>query len=496
MKVAIIGAGPAGLAAAWELKTLGVAVDVFEGHSKPGGSASYFRRPIPHENAKALFDAGATVLWSFKEGDFYHSLLKRWRVKTSPFSTHPFHRFDISNRSFELDARNEESWIQSLLRAFPKDKEFITKNFPRFFNTARTLNSILYKVPATPFLSLKTLVENKKIMPELLGLSKDFLCLPRSFAELIQNTSDEFKEWANSLLLISLQAKAPEVESLYGIAALCFFPLGAGSLQGGMASLFDALTQQLPTENARIFMRENVSRISYDKGYTLETKNNSYQGYSHVLLTCPRWNSQELFDQKLFEASQLPAWNQIKGRLWTAVVNYLIYKDNPALPHSAFNHLVKNEKGEFYFSVSARGDNLRAPAGYRVVTASTHEKLDQWNYATYLKKKDFPGRVIYEAQKKKWEESFHEAANKVFSETPVFSEIGSPQTFHAYTQRREGFVGGIPLSREFSLLKSPTQDTLLPNVYQIGDTSFPGQSVVNCAVGALEGVRKVIASGD
>jgi phytoene dehydrogenase-like protein len=75
-----------------------------------------------------------------------------------------------------------------------------------------------------------------------------------------------------------------------------------------------------------------------------------------------------------------------------------------------------------------------------------------------------------------------------------FIEIASPKTFLHYTKRKEGFVGGIPLTSEFSYLKTPSQDTLLPNVYQIGDTSFPGQSVVNCTIGALEAVRKVLAS--
>ena len=58
-RIAIIGAGPAGLAAALELKHQDIDFDVFESHSKPGGCASYFRKQIAEE--RLLFDAGATV---------------------------------------------------------------------------------------------------------------------------------------------------------------------------------------------------------------------------------------------------------------------------------------------------------------------------------------------------------------------------------------------------------------------------------------------------
>jgi len=53
-KVAIIGAGPAGLSAACELRTLGYMVDVFEAKAKPTGLTVYGVAPYKINNAEAL----------------------------------------------------------------------------------------------------------------------------------------------------------------------------------------------------------------------------------------------------------------------------------------------------------------------------------------------------------------------------------------------------------------------------------------------------------
>ncbi len=53
-KVAIIGAGPAGLSAACELRTMGYAVDVFEAKAKPTGLTVYGVAPYKINNEEAL----------------------------------------------------------------------------------------------------------------------------------------------------------------------------------------------------------------------------------------------------------------------------------------------------------------------------------------------------------------------------------------------------------------------------------------------------------
>src|SRR5512144_2772402 len=55
-KVAVIGSGFGGLAAAVRLQALGFAVTVFEGRDKPGG------RAYVYEDAGFVFDAGPTVI--------------------------------------------------------------------------------------------------------------------------------------------------------------------------------------------------------------------------------------------------------------------------------------------------------------------------------------------------------------------------------------------------------------------------------------------------
>ncbi len=489
MKVAVVGAGAAGLAAAWELKRAGFSVDIFEAHSKPGGCASYFRRA--HENEKVLFDAGATVLWSLAEGDFLRQKLNQWKIATPPFHRHLFHRFSLDGKTFDLDARSEVAWTNSLIANFPQDKAFIEKHFPIFFKVSKALNNMLSQVPAEPFLNASHSLLNLKLLPRLLPLAPCFLKYPRDFSKLIQDCSLSFKSWMEMHLLITLQAKSADVDTLYAACALSFYPLGAGALEGGMASLFEALAKQFPAEDCKLHMRTPVLQISNAKGYLVHTPNHTFGPYSHVLLSCPRWNSQDLFGAPLFSSL---GWEETKSKLWSAIVAYIVVKDDPRYPQEAFNHQVKHGADEIYFSVSRRDDKLRASAAWRVATASTHERLGKWDYADYCKKKDFPNRQNYEEQKSLHKEKFLRASQFVFSDSPAFIEVASPKTFLHYTQRKEGFVGGIPLRREFSFFNAPSQETRLTNVYQIGDTAFPGQSIVNCMIGAAEASRKILTS--
>lgn len=496
MKIAVVGAGPAGLSAALELKHLGFDVDTYESHSKPGGCASYFKRKFTDPSTASevhtvLFDAGATVLWNLSPGDFLHSLLRKWKIDGLNFQKHPKHLFSLNGYSFALNAESPTLWTESLLEKFPKDAHFINLYFDRFFKVSIELNKLLYSLPAEPFLEAQNIIKNLKLAPILLKIAPEYLKLPSKFSDLIHNCSQEFKTWMESMLLITLQAKAEEVETLYGISALCFYALGAGSLDGGMAALFQKMAKAANEDKARLYFSNPVTKVNLGGGYILESPLLGIKKYDALFLSTPRWNSKKLFDVKLFADDHTLDWDYIHEKLWSAVVCYFVFKDEEKIPSHSFNHLVKTSDGDFYFSVSARDTTERAPKGYRVATASTHEKLYKWNFDKYIKKKPFPEREIYEEMKKTWSHKFSNAAKEVFNSSPLFVELGSPKTFEAYTQRKEGFVGGIPLTSDYSFFKSPSQSTLLSNVFQIGDTAFPGQSIANTCIGALIATQKL-----
>src|SRR5262249_56258837 len=69
MRVAVIGAGIAGMAVAARLQARGLSSIVFEAHGQPGGCAGFFRR------RGFAFDVGATTLVDFQPGGVGGELL-------------------------------------------------------------------------------------------------------------------------------------------------------------------------------------------------------------------------------------------------------------------------------------------------------------------------------------------------------------------------------------------------------------------------------------
>ena len=70
----------------------------------------------------------------------------------------------------------------------------------------------------------------------------------------------------------------------------------------------------------------------------------------------------------------------------------------------------------------------------------------------------------------------------------------SPRTFERFTSRAHGYVGGVPrtpgLHNYDGLFPSP----MLPGLYMVGDSVFPGQSTLAVALGGVRTARHIINS--
>ena len=69
---------------------------------------------------------------------------------------------------------------------------------------------------------------------------------------------------------------------------------------------------------------------------------------------------------------------------------------------------------------------------------------------------------------------------------------GTPDTFEFYTNRKNGFVGGIPHSIHTNLLFMTPNVTPFPNLYIIGDSVFPGQGIPAVVLGAMNVVNRIL----
>src|SRR4051812_30056929 len=113
-RVAVLGAGPAGLFTAHLLNKEGFKVALYESHSKPGGCASFFRRTT--NAGPASFDAGATVLNGFSEGELMKKLIDHIGVEIpKPFLKIKglYYRLPHQQRPFLVDVRSYSLFEES-----------------------------------------------------------------------------------------------------------------------------------------------------------------------------------------------------------------------------------------------------------------------------------------------------------------------------------------------------------------------------------------------
>ena len=65
----------------------------------------------------------------------------------------------------------------------------------------------------------------------------------------------------------------------------------------------------------------------------------------------------------------------------------------------------------------------------------------------------------------------------------------SPRTFERFTRRSGGWVGGVPRRAGLSAYDLRLPFRVAPGLYLVGDSVFPGQSVLATAVGGTKTVE-------
>jgi len=138
------------------------------------------------------------------------------------------------------------------------------------------------------------------------------------------------------------------------------------------------------------------------------------------------------------------------------------------------------EQAQFMFSVAPAWDK-RAPSGKRAVTVSTFTEAAQW----FTFHED---ETAHEAQDQAALEScwghIHAAMPELGAGVEVI-ETATPRTFYEETRRKLGMVGGVGQSLDAFGANSPTHSTAIPNLYMVGDTTFPGNGVAAVTHSAL-----------
>jgi prolycopene isomerase len=112
-----------------------------------------------------------------------------------------------------------------------------------------------------------------------------------------------------------------------------------------------------------------------------------------------------------------------------------------------------------------------APQGYHIIHAFTPDWINNWrglSPSEYAEKKEkAAGEIIKRLE-------------RIFPGLDAgldYMEVGTPLTHRRFLGRVDGTYGPIPRRKLWGLLGMPFNRTNIPNLYCVGDSTFPGQGL-------------------
>ena len=449
-KTAIVGAGAGGITSALLAAERGETVTLYEAHDVLGGCSSYFNR------RDFCFDAGATTLSGVKPHEPLGIFFKKIGAYPQLFACDPGISFYLSDGRVLHYFRSFDKWMKELERAFPR------LDHRPFWSKVYELNlkgwGLLHKLKNFPPRSIFDLLSLSPMLLELKDLSHLFVSTDLMLKK-YQLNDPAYHELINGILLISAQAEAKEVPFLIGAMALAY-PQDTYAPVGGMKGFMDFLEGECRKRKIDIKLNHKINSLSELDG-------------DEKILNTTWWNSKEMIENK-----------ELDRIAWGAFALYLGVKSEVSSPYHQvhLNHpLVKN----YFVSFSIPDDLTRAPSGWRSVTISTHTYVEDW---VGLDKSSYKN-LKAEFQKVILDDFLHRFR---INETK-FVTAGTPKTFERYTLRKHGYVGGLPFLYGKNPLRMKGHATKISHVWDVGDTTFPGQGWAGVVAGALELDRKLKA---
>lgn len=473
-KAIVIGAGIGGLTTAALLTRAGWRVVVLEAHVYPGGCAGTFL----HRGYR--FDAGATLVGGFSPGGPHERLGALLGLSWPVVATDPAWVTHLPGMSITQWA-DRRRWAAERAERFPGSERFWTTQ-ERLAETAWALSARGFPWPPQSLNDLGALA--RSITPRLLTAAPSSLQSVRSLAGVAWR-DPALRGFLDANLLISAQTTAVAASAIYGSAALDLPRRGVYRVQGGVGGLAEALTTWLRGHGAEVLTRQRVTEIVVRAGraVAVRTARGLEVDGDVVVANLTPWALADV----LGAAAPPGLRREVVARppTWGAFMLYLGV-DEAAVDGALDHHQIVvdptrqlGEGNSVFMSISPAGEPGRAPRGQRAVTVSTHTAVAPW---LALKRQD---RAAYERRKAEYAARLLEAIARALPALPgaiKFTVTATPASFERFTRRPAGMVGGFA---QTSLWSARGPATGIKNLWQVGDSIFPGQSTAGVTLGAM-----------
>ncbi|WP_313691975.1 phytoene desaturase family protein [Halorarum halobium] len=476
--VAVVGGGVAGMATAARLQSAGRSTVVLERHDRVGGCAGYYRRD------GFSFDVGATTLVDFSPGGVGGQLLSEIGFEPPEIDVQDAYELRLPDRTVTL-YHDQEQWERERRRAFGDDESH--RRFFRFLDrTAETLWGLTRRDVKLPIQGVGDLLRNARAVgPSNVGLVR-YLRWTMKDALVRYGVYDDRPLRTAMAMLVedTVHAGLEEAPLLNSILGVTIRSAGLGRATGGMDGFWTAFTDHYADMGGTLNVGEAVTEVTGSRGsFRVETDDGRHradQVVSAVPTELTRRIAPSVVGERLDE--YVSTMREQEGG---AIVVFLGVPEAAVAGREHTHHQILPEYDEplgngnnMFVSVSAPGDTVSAPEGYRAVMLTTHCDVEPWqglDEATYERRRAAIGRRLVRGARTVYPD---------LGTDPAVYEVGTPVTYEAFTNRPRGAVGGYRQTLETANQRAVPQDVGVDGFYLAGDTTWPGLGTVACIKGS------------
>lgn len=481
----IIGAGFGGLGAALALAESGARVVVVETLAYPGGCASTFTRQ-GHR-----FEAGATLFSGFGEGQLMARLVARHGLDVQVDMMDPAVELRTPDLRLPVDS-DRDAFVERLAALPGAPADALRGFFAWQGELADSLWSLFDDESMLPPFDTSAWIRHLRAAPRRLPLLP---LLGRPLLSVLEDHGlDDFQPlttWLDAVCRITVQAGLHEAEAPFALASMDYFWRGTGHVRGGIGVLAQALVDAIRGQGGEVLLAHRARAMERtEQGWTVQARGRRLEAPVVIANLLPHALSR-LAGIEPGQSARLDRFAAGVDEGWGAVMLYLALDgDLVERPDAHHLELVLDpgapllEGNHVFCSVSSAAED-RGPDGARTATVSTHiaPSADQ-----------DPATRVAQVQAR-MQENLATLAPELWA-SRRFLMPASPRTFERFTGRPGGFVGGIPRRAGLRHYRDIWPAPILPGLYMVGDTVFPGQSTLAATLGGRRTAQTVLHAFD
>ncbi|MEL7083166.1 MAG: carotenoid isomerase [Cyanobacteria bacterium J06597_1] len=474
----VIGSGIGGLTTATQLVAKGYSVLMLEKYLIPGGSAGYFERS--GEGGTYRFDVGASMIFGFGDKGTTNLLTRALAAVDRRIDTIPDPvqiAYHLPNGLKPRVHRDYDAFIHELSEYFPEERDGIRKFYDEAWRVFNYLNSM----------ELLSLEELGYLLRVFVQAPLSCLGLARYLPVNVGQVARKYIKNEQLLNFIDMEcycwSVVPADRTPMINAGMVFSDRHYGGInypKGGVGKIAEVMVEGLEEKGGEIRYGTRVTQILREgrKAVGVKLANGDEIRARRVISNATRWDTFE----KLLPAEELPnkerSWQQRYEQSPSFLSLHLGVEAGALGGEADCHHILledwqrmEDEQGTIFVSIPTLLDPELAPPNRHIIHTFTPSSMSCWEGLTsseYKEKKQRDAMLLVKRLEAIW---------PGLSDRIELMEVGTPRTHRKFLGRINGSYGPIPSKTPLGLLGVPFNRTSVPNLYCVGDSTFPGQGL-------------------